>query len=289
VTVAASAPVALDADAATDQDTAVTVSVLDSAFNPAGGTLSVDSVTQGAHGSAAVNADGTVTYTPAAGYAGPDSFQYTVTDGNGNTATGTISLTVGPAPAAPEDAIDSDLAGIETDLENPDDNTADTVSSIWSASISGAMNAYLNSATEFVNAVNLDLTDQDRNFAERNQKLVDDYYELRQHLAGAEILQSVLYQVALSTKNLIESQFRQLKATTDKEQIKSLVASLRTLIPLQKGMRQAVDSVYTSELKINKEIVSIYKDVSVMLPGVPLSPLPAAPAVPNLVDLIPQP
>ena len=44
------------------------------------------------------NSNSTLTYTPAAGYLGADSFTYTVSDGHGETATGTVSLTV-VAPA----------------------------------------------------------------------------------------------------------------------------------------------------------------------------------------------
>ena len=48
-----------------------------------------------ANGSVAMNPDGTFTYTPAVGFAGPsDTFTYTLTDGNGmtNTALVTINL-----------------------------------------------------------------------------------------------------------------------------------------------------------------------------------------------------
>src|SRR4051794_1237512 len=41
-----------------------------------------------------MNANGLVTYTPAAGFTGTDSFSYTVSDGNGGTATAMVSLTV---------------------------------------------------------------------------------------------------------------------------------------------------------------------------------------------------
>ena len=41
-----------------------------------------------AHGTATVNADGTITYAPAANYNGADSFSYTIGDGNGGTRDG---------------------------------------------------------------------------------------------------------------------------------------------------------------------------------------------------------
>ena len=56
-----------------------------------------------AHGSVSVDPSGAVLYTPDAGYAGPDSFSYTVSDPDGNTSTATVSLTVrnqGPAAHA---------------------------------------------------------------------------------------------------------------------------------------------------------------------------------------------
>jgi len=45
-------------------------------------------------GSVTMNADGSFTYLPAVGFTGADSFSYTVDDGHGNTATGTVNLTV---------------------------------------------------------------------------------------------------------------------------------------------------------------------------------------------------
>jgi len=57
----------------------------------------VDAVTQGASGS--VTTDGTrVTYTPALGFVGTDSFDVTITDGNGGTLTITVSVLVNGNP-----------------------------------------------------------------------------------------------------------------------------------------------------------------------------------------------
>ena len=59
-----------------------------------GDTLSVDSVTQPANGSVNINTDDTVTYTPHASYTGSDTFTYTVSDGRGGTATGSVTITI---------------------------------------------------------------------------------------------------------------------------------------------------------------------------------------------------
>ncbi|MBI5387038.1 MAG: M6 family metalloprotease domain-containing protein [Verrucomicrobia bacterium] len=50
------------------------------------------------HGGRATCANGIVTYTPATGYAGDETFAYTVADANGGTASGTVAATV-PASA----------------------------------------------------------------------------------------------------------------------------------------------------------------------------------------------
>src|SRR5438067_1880798 len=59
--------------------------------------LRVDSVSSAAHGSATLNANGSVTYTPASGFSGADTFTYTITDGLLK-ATATVSMAVGSTP-----------------------------------------------------------------------------------------------------------------------------------------------------------------------------------------------
>ena len=71
--------------------------------NDTGTGIHVVSNTQPAHGSATVStSDGTYVYTPAAAFAGTDSFTYTIADVAGQTVTGTVIVTVMPplAPAA---------------------------------------------------------------------------------------------------------------------------------------------------------------------------------------------
>ncbi|MEI6234248.1 MAG: Ig-like domain-containing protein [Planctomycetota bacterium] len=56
--------------------------------------LSVTSVTQPSHGIAALDAEGNVTYAPADGYSGDDSFTYTVADSSGATGTAIVYVFV---------------------------------------------------------------------------------------------------------------------------------------------------------------------------------------------------
>ena len=61
----------------------------------AGETLTVGSVSQGAHGTVTIAADGlSVQYTPDSDYAGPDAFFYTISDGNGGSDVAAVSVTV---------------------------------------------------------------------------------------------------------------------------------------------------------------------------------------------------
>ncbi|UCC67460.1 MAG: cadherin-like domain-containing protein [Armatimonadota bacterium] len=91
-------PVALDDSATTDEDTPVTIAVLANDSDADGDSLTVTSVTDPPSGSAVINADETVTYTPDVGYDGSDSFEYTISDGRGGTDTAAVSITVVAAP-----------------------------------------------------------------------------------------------------------------------------------------------------------------------------------------------
>jgi hypothetical protein len=89
-------PIAVDDAASTlgGTDSAgrpVTVAVLAN-DKAQGGTLSLTAVGAATHGTATINGT-TISYTPAAGFAGTDSFTYTITNGHG-TSTATVTITV---------------------------------------------------------------------------------------------------------------------------------------------------------------------------------------------------
>ncbi|TXL71174.1 tandem-95 repeat protein [Vineibacter terrae] len=63
--------------------------------------LTIQGVTQPAHGALADNGNGTFTYTPVRNYNGADSFTYTVSDGHGGSDTARVSIAVNPVNDAP--------------------------------------------------------------------------------------------------------------------------------------------------------------------------------------------
>ncbi len=69
------------------------VNVLANDSDPDGDPLVVSEVGAASHGTVVLNADQSITYTPAADYNGPDSFTYTITDGI-DVSTGVVLLTV---------------------------------------------------------------------------------------------------------------------------------------------------------------------------------------------------
>jgi trimeric autotransporter adhesin len=97
------APVAANDAATSTDDAAVTINVTANDTD-SGGTIdptSVQIVSQPAHGTTSTTSTGSVVYTPTAGYAGSDSFTYTVKDNQGavsNVATVTLTVTAAAQP-----------------------------------------------------------------------------------------------------------------------------------------------------------------------------------------------
>jgi hypothetical protein len=72
----------------------VSINVLSNDSDPDGDTLTVQSFTNPTHGTVSKDSQNVLTYTPAAGFSGADSFTYTISDGNGHTSVATVNLTV---------------------------------------------------------------------------------------------------------------------------------------------------------------------------------------------------
>jgi Ca2+-binding RTX toxin-like protein len=115
----------------TDEDTAITVSPLENDSDADGDDLTITEITQPATGEAVLNADGTITFTPADDFVGEETITYTVSDGQGGTDTATITFTVTGVNDGP-DAVDDEAStnnltpvvipvlGNDTDPENDD-------------------------------------------------------------------------------------------------------------------------------------------------------------------------
>jgi VCBS repeat-containing protein len=96
-----SAPVARDDAATTGEDTPLDIDVLANDTDPDDDPLSVTQVADPPHGATSINADGTVRYSPDAGFTGADSFTYTAGDPGGLTAQATVTVTVSSTNVAP--------------------------------------------------------------------------------------------------------------------------------------------------------------------------------------------
>ncbi|MBF9032132.1 hypothetical protein HKCCE3408_17165 [Rhodobacterales bacterium HKCCE3408] len=92
-------PAADDAGAAGTEDSPIAGTLTGS--DPEGGTLIFTLAAGPTHGEVSVQPNGAYLYTPADDFFGSDSFDFLVEDPDGNSDTGTISLTVAPLPDDP--------------------------------------------------------------------------------------------------------------------------------------------------------------------------------------------
>ncbi len=102
VTITSPLPDAVDDSVEAIQPATVTIDVLDNDMN----VLGIVSITQQpTKGTAVLNGDDTITYTPDADVAGTDTFTYTVENAIGQQDTATVTLTLRTTPDANDDAI----------------------------------------------------------------------------------------------------------------------------------------------------------------------------------------
>jgi hypothetical protein len=131
-----------DAFTVNQNSTANSLNVLANDSDPDGDALTISAVGAPAHGTASINGN-RVSYSPATGYVGSDSFTYTISDGKGGTATATVSITVSAVaanrpPVAVNDAftVDQNSSGNALNVvanDSDPDGDALTIASVGSA------------------------------------------------------------------------------------------------------------------------------------------------------------
>jgi VCBS repeat-containing protein len=160
--------VATDDTVNTSEDSPITIPVLANDADPDGDALTVTAVTQPANGSVTINANGTITYSPAAGYHGPDSFTYAIGDGRGGADTATVNVSVTPVndvPMAQDDAYatNEDMplaispAGVLTNDSDPDGDPLTAV--LVDAPTKGALTLNADGSFNYVPHANANGTD----------------------------------------------------------------------------------------------------------------------------------
>ncbi|MCZ3389078.1 MAG: Ig-like domain-containing protein [Actinomycetia bacterium] len=139
-------PVAVADPLTVNEDSASNlVNVATNDRDPNGDALSFALATTPGHGSANCTSIGGCTYTPTVNYNGPDAFTYTVSDGTGRSATGTVNVTVRPINDAPSanagtattpylTTIDVPISALINDLETPKANLATTLGAVTGGS-----------------------------------------------------------------------------------------------------------------------------------------------------------
>ncbi|MCX7565305.1 cadherin-like domain-containing protein [Sulfitobacter sp. F26169L] len=134
-------PVANDDTAETDEDTPVTIDVLENDSDPDGDPLTVISASS-PDGEVVINDDGTLTFTPAADFNGDTTISYEITDGNGGVDTAEVAVTVNPVNDGP--LAEDDFAVVNAGdtvtvpvLDNDSDPEGDPLEVVFASSPNG--------------------------------------------------------------------------------------------------------------------------------------------------------
>jgi VCBS repeat-containing protein len=109
------APVADDLSSTTNEDNPFKITVVSSASDIDGDSLTVSKTQDPLHGTLTINEDKTITYTPALNFNGTDNFTYELTDPSAASDTGVVTITVNPVNDPPEI---SNLVYSQTTLED---------------------------------------------------------------------------------------------------------------------------------------------------------------------------
>jgi YD repeat-containing protein len=122
------APTAVNDTKVTTQEVALSFDPRTNDTDPDSDALTISAATNGTHGSVTIGSGATsLTYSPDLGYTGSDSFTYTIDDGQGHTATATVSMTVNAPPVnQPPTAVNDAKSTPKNTAINFDPRTNDT-------------------------------------------------------------------------------------------------------------------------------------------------------------------
>lgn len=105
----------------------VTIPVLANDTDPNGDALTLLGVPVSADGTVTVNPDGTIEFTPTPGFTGTTTITYTITDGNGGTDSGEVTVTVNDGDPARDGIVRGTTGGDLIDFAYTGDNDGDFV------------------------------------------------------------------------------------------------------------------------------------------------------------------
>jgi len=142
-------PDAVNDTVTTPEGAAITINVLANDTHPQNATLTVTGVTEPAHGSTAINPNGTITYTPTAAYSGSDTFTYTVSDPQNRTDTASVFVTVESrcATGTYTDNLESGAPGWTVDTPVNENPASVTWSVLTDPGTTSPMNSWFTDAT----------------------------------------------------------------------------------------------------------------------------------------------
>ena len=219
------APVANDDSASALSGSPVNADVLVNDFDVDGDSLAVSIISGPSNGSAVIEADGSITYTPNAGYTGNDSLTYQIDDGNGGTDTAVLNITINAAVGQQLWGVDQDDGQLFafTDYENPlaagsfqdygnllylrsDGQLIEIGTDIEAFAIDANGIAYMaiNRDLEFIPSHGDDHGGQDDDDTNDNANKHDDLYRGHHGRAGSFLARIDLSQVGLGGGNVIE-------------------------------------------------------------------------------------
>jgi hypothetical protein len=263
ITVRVTAPIAPPTSVWTAVNTAVTIGVLDMAFDPDGDELEVAAVTQGTNGSVVVNLDGTVTYTPNTSFEGTDTFTYTIEDEDENPATGTLTVTVGAAAADVVVGIVDTLDDITNDITDYTSTTAEAIATAFAA-VAEDIADYDDEVSSFISVTDIRGHGANLDIKDFLKQEIAVYREVQNRQANLKAIRDSLHELLLANKARIEALAQQLKTlqaapNPDRIQIALVEAAALKLFDLHDAGVALIGKVELLEAKVYDEMRATYK------------------------------